>query len=62
MTNNSNEIIFTSLEQFKEYYKIKSTIPEIKESNQYFQTGIEAAKLAAESTLKALNLSIRTND
>jgi hypothetical protein len=56
MTNDSNILKFTSFEQFQEYYKITHSKSNDKEHNRYFQSGLEAAMLASETTLKALNL------
>jgi hypothetical protein len=62
MVKNSEDIKFTSFEQFQEYYKLKTGKSNSKEHNPYYQIGLEAAQLASESTLKTLNLGDKSRN
>lgn len=63
MTSDRNDIKITSFEQFlQEYYNTKNSNSNNKEYNRYYQTGLEAARLASEATLKALDLCSKSKD
>jgi outer membrane scaffolding protein for murein synthesis (MipA/OmpV family) len=62
MINDKKDVKFTSLEQFQEYYRVKKGESDNKEHNRYYTIGLEAAKLASESTLKMLDLRNKSID